>query len=109
MVYAPHETIPTREKVLDLFAAIRRHGRSPLLFIAPAAADNPEGTIEIVEPGLIFGYLDRHRNNTLPNYYPEWLKLCKTVWQIAERWQQEVPDMIGFGDPASAKPKSHRN
>ena len=49
----------TRTELAGLRAAMARYGDNTLLYVSYADPDHPDGSVELVEPGLIIGYIDR--------------------------------------------------
>jgi len=49
----------SRAEALAAFLAIRRRGEGRLLWVTPAPADIPAGSIDVVAPGFWHGYIDR--------------------------------------------------
>ena len=47
------------EEVLPVYATLNELGRNWLLWMVPADATHPAGTVEVLLPGLLRGYIDR--------------------------------------------------
>jgi hypothetical protein len=75
-------TPETRRRLLE---AVRRHGPNTLLYVVPADAAHPSGTLEVVEEGLMLGRLDGFVGISRATMnLPDWLKLCRVahaLWQ----------------------------
>lgn len=71
-----------------LFRALQRYGRNPLLYVVPADAAQPSGTLEMVEPGLMVGRIDGFMgvDRTTVNYR-DWLALLRSADAAAAAWR----------------------
>jgi tetratricopeptide (TPR) repeat protein len=49
----------TKEELARLHAAVRRYGDATLLYVQREIPGKPHGTVEMVKPGLMMGYIDR--------------------------------------------------
>lgn len=78
------------EDVLDLHAAIRRHGARALLWVTPHDALHPPGTVEAVGDGLMRGYVTRLAPEELPGDYDYdgWLAVARTADRL---WREAAP------------------
>jgi hypothetical protein len=49
-----------------------------LLWVVPAERDRPAGTVEVMMPGLLKGYIDRFapENNAHDFSFGAWMKVC---------------------------------
>jgi hypothetical protein len=76
-VYKRNANVPP-EEILPLFLALRRHGDNTLLWVVPAERDRPAGTVEVMMPGLLKGYIDRFapENNAHDFSFGAWMKVC---------------------------------
>jgi len=73
----------TREQVLRLHRAMQRHGPNTLLYLEHEQPDHPQGLVEAVDPGLLWGYIDHFSRDNLHDIaYPSWLSLCTTAYQM---------------------------
>ena len=51
-----------REEEIDsIWRAVRAYGDSTLLYVRYEDAEHPNGTVAIVKPGLMVGYMDRFK------------------------------------------------
>jgi hypothetical protein len=66
------------EEILPLHMALRRYGEVTLLWVVPAERDRPSGTVEVVLPGLLKGYIDRFApdDNAHDFSHEGWLRVC---------------------------------
>ena len=82
-VYKRNAPVP-EEEILPLFLALRRHGNNTLLWVVPAERDRPSGTVEIMMPGLLKGYIDRFApDENAHNFsFDEWMRVCANAWVL---------------------------
>ena len=68
----------TEEEILPLHMALNRFGEATLLWVVPAERDRPAGTVEVVMPGLLKGYIDRFApdDNAHDFSFDGWLRVC---------------------------------
>jgi hypothetical protein len=68
----------SEEEILPLHMALAEHGDNTLLWVVPADADRPAGTVEVVMPGLLKGYIDRFapEDNAHDFSFDGWLRVC---------------------------------
>lgn len=68
----------TEEEILPLHMALNRYGEATLLWVVPAERDRPAGTVEVVMPGLLKGYIDRFApdDNAHDFSFDGWLRVC---------------------------------
>ena len=66
------------EEILPLHMALNRHGPAVLLWVVPAERNRPAGTVEVVMPGLLRGYIDRFapEDNAHDFSFNGWLLVC---------------------------------
>lgn len=83
-VYKRNAPVP-EEEVLPLFLALRRRGNNTLLWVVPAERDRPPGTVEVMMPGLLKGYIDRFApdDNAHDFSFGGWMKVCANAWVLA--------------------------
>lgn len=77
----------TDDEIADLHAAMRAYGDNWLLYVRYEDADHPNGTVELVAPGLMIGYMDRFKlsaTNQLSAAPPtaSWLTVCRNAYAI---------------------------
>ena len=74
------------DHVARLFAALRAYGPNSLLFVRPARADRPAGTVETLEDGLYAGYFPGLTDFVAGNQPPFelWRQLCARTYQLAK-------------------------
>ena len=79
------------EEVLPLYAALTDLGRSWLLWVVPADAAHPPGTVEVLLPGLIRGYVAQLAPyDDAPSVsVPEWTAVCEAAWRAV--WHRGAP------------------
>jgi hypothetical protein len=66
------------EEILPLHMALNRYGDATLLWVVPAERDRPAGTVEVITPGLLKGYIDRFApdDNAHDLSFDGWLQVC---------------------------------
>ncbi len=83
-IYKRNTPVP-EEEILPLFLSLRRHGNNTLLWVVPAGRARPAGTVEVVMPGLLKGYIDRFATdeNAHDFSFDGWLKVCANAVVLA--------------------------
>jgi len=73
------------EEILPVYTALNEIGRNWLLWMVPADAAHPAGTVEGLLPGLLRGYIDRFApsENAHELSVPVWTAVCEAVWRAA--------------------------
>jgi hypothetical protein len=68
----------SEEEILPLLMALNRHGPATLLWVVPAERNRPPGTVEVLMPGLLKGYIDRFApdDNAHDLSFDGWLRVC---------------------------------
>ncbi|HVY17132.1 MAG TPA: hypothetical protein VHB27_18050 [Rhodopila sp.] len=68
----------TEEEILPLHMALNKRSPITLLWVVPARRDRPAGTVEVLMPGLLKGYIDRFApdDNAHDLSFEGWLKVC---------------------------------
>ncbi|HET6608368.1 MAG TPA: hypothetical protein VFG62_16950, partial [Rhodopila sp.] len=68
----------TDEEILPLHMALNQQSGSTLLWVVPAERDRPPGTVEVLWPGLLKGYIDRFapNDNAHDLSFEGWLRVC---------------------------------
>ena len=71
------------EEVLPVYAALNEAGRNWLLWMVPADAAHPSGTVEVLLPGLLRGYIDRFAplENAHGLSLDAWTAVCTAAWR----------------------------
>jgi hypothetical protein len=73
------------EEVMPLHMALNQRGETTMLWVVPAERDRPAGTVEVLKPGLLKGYIDRfapsHDAHDLS--FDGWLKVCANALVLA--------------------------
>jgi hypothetical protein len=85
----------SEEEILPLLMALNRYGDATLLWVVPAERDRPVGTVEIVMPGLLKGYIDRFApdDNAHDFSFDGWLRVCANACVLA-RLQRSAADFV---------------
>jgi hypothetical protein len=75
----------SEEEILPLYMALARYGDNTLLWVVPAETDRPAGTVEVIMPGLLRGYIDRFApdDNAHDFSFEGWLHVCANAWALA--------------------------
>jgi hypothetical protein len=75
----------SEEEILPLHMALNRYGEATLLWVVPAERDRPAGTVEVVMPGLLKGYIDRFApdDNAHDFSFDGWLRVCANACVLA--------------------------
>lgn len=77
------------EQILKLFAALRRYGPATLLWVVAGDSARLPGTVEVVRPGLLKGYLDRYAPISDPDAISDaWLDVCQAAHAL---WRDNAP------------------
>ena len=81
-----------------LHSAVRSYGPTTLLYVRYSDQDHPDGSVEVVAPGLLVGYLDRfgvsRDGKGLPLPINSWAAVCR---QAREIWRSGASE--GTWDP----------
>jgi hypothetical protein len=97
----------SEEEILPLYMALNRHGEAMLLWVVPAARDHKPGTVEVVMPGLLKGYIDRFapEDNAHDFSFDGWLRVCANACVLArlQRPETEGADLT-LDTPAGVLP-----
>ena len=84
----------TDEEILPLHMALNRYGQATLLWVVPAERDRPAGTVEVVMPGLLKGYIDRFApdDNAHDFSFDGWLRVCANAYVLGRLQRHAGPD-----------------
>lgn len=87
-----HSTSVAEEEILPLHLALNQRGDNTLLWVMPAKPGRPAGTVEVVMPGLLKGYIDRFApdDNAHDLSFDGWLRICANAC-VLDRLQTLVP------------------
>jgi hypothetical protein len=87
----------TQEEVLPLHAALNQRSETTLLWVVPAERDRPAGTVEVLMPGLLKGYIDRFApsDNAHDLSFDGWLKVCVNALALVRLARPAVPVAAG--------------
>jgi hypothetical protein len=90
------------EEILPLHMALNRYGAAILLWVVPAERNRPAGTVEVVMPGLLKGYIDRFapNDNAHDLSFEGWLRVCANAYVLA-RLQASLKDGASISQPAA--------
>jgi hypothetical protein len=89
------------EEILPLHMTLNRHGPATLLWMVPAERDRPAGTVEVLMPGLMKGYIDRFApgENAHDLSFDGWLRVCTNAC-VLHRLQKCVAEAADRMDDA---------
>ena len=75
----------TEEEVLPLHMALNQRSETTMLWVVPFERDRPAGTVEVLKPGLLKGYIDRFApsHNAHDLSFDGWLKVCANALVLA--------------------------
>jgi hypothetical protein len=75
----------TDEEVLPLLMALRRRGDNTLLWVVPTERNRPAGSVEVMMPGLLKGYMDRFapEDDAYDFSFENWMKVCANALALA--------------------------
>ncbi len=101
----------SEEEILPLHMALNRYGDATLLWVVPAQRDRPAGTVEVLMPGLLKGYIDRFApaDNAHDLSVDGWLRVCANACVLqhlrrpaamATRLPSHLPVQAGTPDKA---------
>ncbi len=76
-----------RSRIEQLALLLRRRGPNHLLWVTPAEAGRPVGTVEIVAPGVMRGYIDRLALDTGIPSYDMWRVICRRAHGL---WREQT-------------------
>jgi hypothetical protein len=96
----------TEEQILPLHMALNRYGTATLLWVVPAERDRPAGTVEVVMPGLLKGYIDRFApaDNAHDLSFEGWLRVCANACVLA-RLQKSLKHDTAASIPPDDSPR----
>ena len=72
-------------EILPIYVALNRIGRANLLVVRPADPAHPEGTVEVLKPGLFCGYLSEFGKSGYPKdeSLAGWHVICRAALAMA--------------------------
>jgi hypothetical protein len=87
-------------EILPLHMALNRYGAATLLWVVLAERDRPAGTVEVLMPGLLKGYIDRFApvDNAHDLSFEGWMRVCANACVI-DRLQRSAAYPIPAGEP----------
>ena len=85
----------SEEEILPLHMALNRYGDATLLWVVPAERERPAGTVEVVMPGLLKGYIDRFApdDNAPDLSFDGWLRICANACVLARLQRPGAQDV----------------
>ena len=93
----------SEEEILPLLMALNRYGAATLLWVVPVERGRPSGTVEVVMPGLLKGYIDRFapEANAHDFSFDAWLRVCANAYVLA-RLQRAAGAALVAREPAAS-------
>jgi hypothetical protein len=73
------------DEILPLYAALSAYGRNTLLWMVPADAEHPSGSVEVVLPGLLKGFIERFApyEDAPDLLLDHWLAVCANAYPLS--------------------------
>lgn len=77
----------TADQVRPLFQTLRRFGPDTLLWVTKADADHPSGSVEMIEPDFIHGYVERFApaDQAMDVDHLSWFLVCQNALRLSGR------------------------
>lgn len=94
----------TQEQILPLFQALRRYGQNTLLWVVTSDGKMPPGTVEVLQDGLLKGYVDKFATfgDATVISIEAWYHVCRNAYLIwrggkdaAFQAPEEFPRLMG--------------
>ena len=84
------------DEILALHDAIRAYGRGTFLYVQLQDGEHRNGTVELIRPGLLIGYIDRFKispTDQLSAAPPtgSWLAICRAAHAL---WTETIPPSL---------------
>jgi hypothetical protein len=97
----------SEEEILPLHMALNRYGEAMLLWVVPAERDRPAGTVEVVMPGLLKGYIDRFapEDNAHDLSFDGWLRVCANACVLARLQRPDTETIDAMSDIETDDPR----
>nr|WP_294507017.1 hypothetical protein [uncultured Rhodopila sp.] len=94
----------SEEEILPLHMALNRYGDATLLWVVLAERDRPAGTVEVVMPGLLKGYIDRFApaDNAHDLSFDGWLRVCANAYVLSRLQKSARTAAAGEPEPEDA-------
>lgn len=90
------------DQIEPLFEALRRHGPVTLLWVVVEDEAHPRGTVEVLRPGLLKGYINRFAPyHDAYGMSDIWIDICRAAYAL---WRGDSPPgmVIRYGAPPPA-------
>jgi hypothetical protein len=93
----------TEEEILPLHMALNRYAPTTLLWVVPAERHCPPGTVEVLMPGLLKGYIDRFapEDDAHDLSFDGWMRICANAL-VLDRLQPPAAADRGTNEPGEA-------
>jgi len=85
-IFVVKRNVPLREdEILPLHAALSSYGPNILLWMVPADAAHASGSVEVVMPGLLKGFIERFAplEDALDLKFDDWLEVSANAYQLS--------------------------
>ena len=84
------------EEILPLHMALARHAAATLLWVVPEERGRPAGTVEVMSPGWLKGYIDRFapEDDAHDFSFDGWLHVCANACVLASLHRTPSPPTI---------------
>ena len=94
----------SEEEIVPLHMALNRHGPATLLWVVPAQRGQPPGTVQVLGPRLMKGYIDRFapEDNAHDLSFDGWLRVCANACVLHDLQQR----LAETGVPNAAPPEA---
>jgi hypothetical protein len=96
------ESNVSEAEILPLYMALNRYSEATLLLVVPFERDRPAGTVEVVMPGLLKGYIDRFApsEDARDLSFDGWLRVCANAYVLA-RLQRPAIEVVDLNPDAA--------
>jgi hypothetical protein len=73
------------DEILPLYVAISSYGTNTLLWVVPADPQHKPGTVNVVAPGLLKGFIGRFapHENAYDSLLDDWLEVCANAYRLS--------------------------
>jgi len=73
------------DEILPLYNALASFGPNVLLWMVPADAEHASGSVEVVIPGLLKGFIERFapHDDATTLMFEHWLQVCANAYQLS--------------------------
>ncbi len=87
LVYKNPSVAPGVDEPVEIFNACRVHAETKLLYVQLACENSPGGTVRVVRPGLMIGYMSQFACDGMTHEFndfmhDDWLKVCRAAYTL---------------------------